>query len=118
MASAWVSIMSADMPVRMTPGQTALMRIPRGCVFERGALGQADDAVFGRVVGRASWLSDQAAEGGAVDDGAAALVAHVVQFVFHAGPHAAQVDCGDPVEVLGELVGGVAGWCLDAGVVE
>jgi hypothetical protein len=39
-------------------------------------------------------------------------------FVLHAGPHAAQVYGVDPVENLGRLVGGVAGWNLDPGVVE
>jgi hypothetical protein len=46
------------------------------------------------------------------------LGAHLAQLVFHAGPHPAQVDRTDPVEDLGRLVGGIAGWNLDAGVVE
>ena len=46
------------------------------------------------------------------------MVAHLAQFVLHAGPDAAQVDGVDAVEVLGRLVGGVARGDLDAGVVE
>jgi hypothetical protein len=38
--------------------------------------------------------------------------------VFHAGQHAAEVDCGHPVEHLRRLVGRVADRELDAGVVE
>jgi hypothetical protein len=74
--------------------------------------------VLAGVVGGAARQSDEATEGGAVDDGAAALRAHLVQLVLHARPDTAQVDRGDPVEVLGRLVGRVAGRDLDAGVVE
>ena len=89
-----------------------------GRVLEGGAAGQADHAVLGGVVGRPAGDADQPAERGAVDDRAAALAAHLGQFVFHAGPHAAQVDRVDPVEHLGGFVGGVARRDLDAGVVE
>jgi hypothetical protein len=44
--------------------------------------------------------------------------AHLAEFVFHAGPHAAQVDRVDSVEDFGRLVGSIAGRDLDAGVVE
>src|SRR5215208_6099667 len=77
-----------------------------GSVLEGRALGEADDAVFGGVVGGAARESDQAAERGAVDDGAAALRAHRPQLVFHARPDAAQVDRVDAVEGLGRFVGG------------
>jgi hypothetical protein len=76
------------------------------------------DAVFGSVVGGASGQADEAAEGGAVDDGAAALLAHLPQFVLHAGPDAAQVDGVDAVEGVGGFVGGVGRRGPDAGVVE
>ena len=87
-------------------------------VFQCGAAGQADHSVLGGVVGRAAGDADQAAERRAVDDRAAALGAHLAQFVLHARPHPAQVDGVDPVEDLGRFVGGVAGRDLDAGVVE
>jgi hypothetical protein len=64
------------------------------------------------VVGGSAGSSDQTVEGGAVDDRAAALAAHVAQFVLHAGPHAAEVDRVDTVEAVGGFVGGVGGWGL------
>src|SRR3954470_7060896 len=57
------------------------------------------------MVGGASGVADETAEGGAVDDRAVALVAHLVQLVLHAGPDAAQVYGGDAVEGLGRFVG-------------
>lgn len=101
----------------MMPGQTALIRMPRGGVFECGAAGQADHSVLGGVVGGAAGQADEPAEGGTVDDRAAALGAHVAQFVLQAGPHATEVDGVDAVEHLGVFVGGVGGRHLDAGVV-
>jgi hypothetical protein len=70
------------------------------------------------VVGGASGQSDEPAEGGAIDDGAAALGAHLAQLMFHAGPHAAEVDRIDAVEGFGRFLGGVGGWGLDTGIVE
>src|SRR4051794_3196413 len=69
-----------------------------------GALSQADYAVLGSVVGRPAWQPDEAAERGAVDDGATALRAHLAQLVLHAGPDTTQVDGVHAVEVLGQLV--------------
>ena len=43
---------------------------------------------------------------------------HLSQLVLHAGPDAAEVDRVHPVEVVGGLVGGVAWWDHDPGVVE
>jgi hypothetical protein len=74
--------------------------------------------VLGGVIGGAARQPDQAAERGAVDDGAAALGAHRPELVLHAGPDAAQVDRVHAVERLGRLVGGVGRRDLDAGVVE
>ena len=87
-------------------------------VLEGGAAGEADDAVLGGVVGGSAGEADETAERRAVDDGAAALGAHLAELVLHAGPHAAEVDGVDPVEQVGGFVGGVGGWGLDAGVVE
>ena len=88
-SSSPLSIMSLTIGVSMVPGQMALTPDAAGCVLEGGAPGEADDAVLGGVVGGSAGQSDQAAEGGAVDDRAAALAAHVAQFVLHASPHAA-----------------------------
>jgi len=94
------------------------MRMPCGGVVERGALRQADDAVLGRAVGGSAGTADQPGERRAVDDRAAALRAHVTRLVLHAGPHAAQVDRGDAVEVLGRLVRRVARRDHDPRVIE
>jgi len=110
--------MSATIGVSIVPGQTALMRIPRGRVFQRGALGQAEHAVLGGVVGGASGVADQAAKRRAVHDRPTALLAHLAQLVLHARPDAAQVDGGDAVEAVGQFVGRVSERQHDAGVVE
>jgi hypothetical protein len=54
----------------------------------------------------------------ALDDRAAALDAHLGEFVFHARPDTAEVDRVDPIEHFSRLVGGIAGRDLDSGVVE
>jgi hypothetical protein len=110
--------MSVTIGVWIVPGQTAFMRMPTRGVFQRGALGESDDAVLGGVIRGTARQSDEPAERGAVDDGAAALRAHLTQLVLHAGPDAALVDRGDAVEVLGRLFGGVRRRDHDAGVVE
>ena len=61
---------------------------------------------------------NQAAERGAVDDGAASLLAHRSELVLHAGPDAAQVDRVHAVEGFGRFVGRIGRRSLDAGVVE
>nr|GEU28411.1 hypothetical protein [Tanacetum cinerariifolium] len=87
-------------------------------VLNAGALGQAQYAMLGGVVGGAFALADQAAEGRTIDDRARALLFHLHQFMLHAGPDAAQVDAADSV-----VRGGAGGreWLmrsLDAGIVE
>ena len=74
--------------------------------------------MLGGVVGGPAGVADQSAEGGAVDDRAAALGAHLGELVLHAGPHPAEVDRSDPVERLRRLVGRVTDRQLDAGIVE
>ncbi len=101
----------------MVPGADRVDPDPARRVLQRGAAGQSDDAVFGRVVGDPARQADQSAEGGAVDDGSRTLGAHLDELVFHAGPHAAQVDGGEAVEPLGGLVGGIDDRGLDTGVV-
>src|SRR5207253_9548952 len=87
-------------------------------IFKRGALGQADHAVLGRVVSRPAWQPDEASERGAVDDGAAALRAHLAKLVLHAGPDTAKIDGVHAIEVLGRLIGRVTWRHLYAGIVE
>jgi hypothetical protein len=71
---------------------------PARRVLQGGAGSQPDHPVLGSVIGGPARESDETAEGGAVDDGAAALGAHLAQLMLHAGPHPAQVDRTDPVE--------------------
>src|SRR5215204_1629286 len=89
-----------------------------GRVLERGTLCEAEDAVFGGVVGRAARQPDQATKRRAVDDCAASLLAHLTKLVLHASPDAAEVDRVHAVEGLGRLLGGVRRRGLDPGVVE
>jgi hypothetical protein len=87
-------------------------------VLQRGAFGEAEDAVLGGVVGGAAGQANEAPERGAVHDRPAALIAHLAQLVLHAVPDAAEVDRRDTLEALGRLVGRVGGRDHDAGVVE
>jgi len=48
--------------------------------------------MFGGVVRSTLRTADQAAQRGAVDDGAAALLAHLLQLELHAAPYAPQID--------------------------
>ena len=69
------------------------------------------------VVGGAPGQADQAAEGGAVDDGAAPLPLHLEQLLLHEAPDAAQVDRLDLVVALLGLLDQGAHGAEDAGVV-
>jgi hypothetical protein len=110
--------MSVTIGVSMVPGQIALIRIPRGA-YSKAAL-----RVRPMTPCLAAWYAarpgqpDESAEGRAVDDGATAVVAHLMQLMLHAGPYAAKVDRVHPVEDFRRLISGVARWGLDAGVVE
>ncbi len=87
-------------------------------VLERGALREAEDAVLGGVVGGATGVSDQAAERGAVDDRATALLAHHAKLVLHTRPDTAEIDAVDAVERFGRFVCRVDEREHDACVVE
>src|SRR5207237_4229461 len=63
-----------------------------GGIFERSALRQPDHSVLGRMVGCAASDADQTANRRVVDDGAASLVPHLAELVFHTVPDAAQID--------------------------
>jgi len=110
--------MSVTIGVVMVPGQTALIRIPRGAYSRAALLVRPRTPCLVAWFGGPAGIADESAEGGAVDDRAAALGAHLGELVLHAGPHAAQVDRGQPVERFRRFVGGVADRELDAGVVE
>jgi hypothetical protein len=91
---------------------------PAGRILQVGAGSQPDHAVLGGVVRGQAGESDETTEGGPVHDRATALGEHLSQLVFHAGPHPAQVDLVDTIKDFGWFVGGIAGWNLDAGVVQ
>jgi hypothetical protein len=54
--------MSATIGVSIVPGQTALMRIPRGAYSSAALLVRPEHAVLGGVVGGAPGVADEAAE--------------------------------------------------------
>src|SRR5215216_2837255 len=62
--------------------------------------------------------TDQAANGRAVHDGSAALLAHLAQLVLHAVPHAAEIDRDHAIEFFAAGVSSFNGWRLHASVVE
>ena len=72
-------IVSLVICVLIKPGQTALTRIFAVGVFERGGLGQPDDAVLGGDIGRRGRQADQPGDRAGVDDRAAALRLHLLQ---------------------------------------
>jgi hypothetical protein len=69
-------------------------------IIHRGALRQADHAMFSSVVGRPARQPDKAADRGTVDDSAATLRAHLAQLMLHTGPDTAQIYGRDPLEAL------------------
>src|SRR6266487_3702237 len=85
MSSSPFSIMLATIGVSIVPGQTVDANAS-GCIFERGALGEANDAVFRGVIRSAAGEPDETAEGRAVDDRAGVLRPHLSQLMFQAGP--------------------------------
>src|SRR5215207_123711 len=116
-ASAWSSPMAPDMGVSITPGHIALIRTPRGA--------QSIAALLVRPI--TQWFvaryevrpaCPKAAKRRTVDDRAAALRAHLAEFMLHAGPDTAQIHGGHLVEAFRRLIGEVARETDDAGVVE
>jgi hypothetical protein len=74
--------------------------------------------MFGGVVSGTSRQAYQAANGRAIDDGAAALRSHVVALMFHASPDATQIDGVNPIEFFARNVGSLNRRRLHAGIVE
>ena len=88
-------------------------------VFEGRILREPDDAVFAGHEGRRTGESDEAGDRCVVDDGAAALLEHLRDFVLHAKPNAGQVDAYYPVPEVQRVAGDIgAALFEDAGVVE
>src|SRR5258708_1011917 len=67
-----------------------------GGVFKSRTFRQPDDSMFGGVVDRAAGDADEPTDGGVVDDGTAALRAHLEQLILHAVPHTTEIDRIDP----------------------
>src|SRR5437868_5747109 len=70
------------------------------------------------MVGCAAGYTDQAADRRVVDDGAASLLAHLAEFVFHAVPNAAQIDPVHALEFFAADISHFHGRRLYAGVIE
>jgi hypothetical protein len=60
-------------------------------VFESRALGEPDYSVRGGVICSSLGASQKSPERRAMDEGAASLLAHLLQFKFHATPYSAQI---------------------------
>src|SRR6266576_3965711 len=97
----------------MRPGQIALIRILRA----GGALREPQDPVFGGVVDSALGPSYKASQRRAIDESAAALLAHLLKFELHAAPDAAEVDPHHSVVVFCSGISRVREDILNAGVV-
>src|SRR5438094_40484 len=89
-----------------------------GGIFERSALRQPDHSVLGCMVGRATGDADQTANRRVVDNGAASLLAHLAELVFHAVPDAAQIDPVHALELFAADISHFQGRRLYAGVIE
>jgi hypothetical protein len=85
--------------------------------LESCALRQADDSMFRGVVRSALRTADQTAQRRAVDDNAAALVAHLPQLELHAVSYAAQIDGHHAVVVVTRRIGSLGKHILHVRVV-
>src|SRR2546421_10680674 len=73
--------------------------------------------MFGCVVYCSAGEADQAANGRAVDDGTASLLAHLAQLVLHAVPDAAEIDRVHAIEFFAAGISSFNGRRLHASVV-
>src|SRR3954453_17431505 len=64
-------------------------------IFDTGAFGEAQHRVFRAMIGCAAREPNETAQRRAVHDRTSPLLSHDAQFVLHACPDAALVDCGD-----------------------
>src|SRR5579863_681273 len=86
-------------------------------VFESRALREPYDSVLRGVIDSPLCTAKAPSKRRAIDDGTAALFAHLLQLEFHAAPHTAQIDAHHPVIIF---AGGIGRFCknvLNAGVV-
>src|SRR5271154_427270 len=86
-------------------------------MFESSALGGSDHSMLRSMVCPASVATDKTSKRRAVDDGAAALLAHLLQFELHAAPDTAQVDRHDPVVIIAGRICSFRQNTLYAGIV-
>ena len=105
------------MRVSIGPGHTALTRTPLPRHFAGRGLGQADDRVLGRDIGRHPRRRDQPGDRGCIDDGAALLLQHDRQDVAQSKEHALHVHPHHRVEHRFVVFGGRSNAALDAGIV-
>src|SRR5689334_6439607 len=74
--------------------------------------------MFGCMISGSTGYADQPTDGGAVDDGAAALLAHLAQLVLHAVPDAAEIDRIHAIKFFAAGISGFHSRRLHARIVE
>ena len=87
-------------------------------VFQGCRAGQAHYPMFRRDIGAYTGIASQRADGGVVDDRAAALALHLTQFMFHAAPQTAQINSDHAVPVFAGAVGCVGDAGHNSGVIK
>ena len=94
------------------------MQNSSGGIFERSTLRQPDYSVLGCMVSCSASNTDQTANRRVVNDGAASLLAHLAQLVFHAVPDPPQIDPVHTLEFFAADISHFNGWRLYPSVVE
>ena len=74
--------------------------------------------MFGGMIDGPAGDTDEATDGGVVDDGAASLLSHLQQLVLHAVPNAPEVDRIDTIVFIAGGIGRLHSQALYAGIVE
>src|SRR6266571_2161583 len=87
-------------------------------IFESRALGEPKYSVLGGVVDPTLGASHKSSKRRAINDGAASLFAHLLQFKLHATPYAAKIDRHYPVVILPGRISSFGEDILDTCVVE
>src|SRR5690606_7134061 len=87
-------------------------------VFDGAVACQPDDAMFACSIARLMPHPANAANRGAIHDGAMALTTHHLQHLGHTEEHAVEVNRDHPMEFLGPEIFGQVLAAFDAGIVE
>ena len=84
----------------MTPGHTALMRIPRGGIVDGRRAGETYHRMFAGNIGRLPGKSRDTTLRRGVDNRTTSLFEHLAYLITHAVPHAFQIDGHRAVKLL------------------